>query len=254
MKMKDALKRVSPPRVRRFLRLVQTQLSSSSTPPPARSRQTQVKFLIEQYCTGKGIEIGPGKHPYCDSARALFLDRYIDNKDGSRNPDIVSDASRVPVTDSYFDFLFSAHCLEHCPNTLNTLYEWKRVIRPGGVIFLVLPHGDRTFDRHRAKTTLQHHISDYAVPIKEPDYSHVDEMREGWSKNDGSEELERKYEREWGAPVWDFEFRIKNSVLHYHVWTQNEMIDILQYVGLKILYVVDALPERDDSFLVIAKK
>jgi hypothetical protein len=54
--------------------------------------------------------------------------------------------------------------------------------------------------------------------------------------------------------MWDFESRVEHDVIHYHVWTQNEVIDVLKYIGLKILYVVDILPERDDSFLVIAKK
>jgi len=213
-----------------------------------------IDTLIKKYCTGKGLEIGPGKHPCCDPKNTLFLDKHTDNQDGAPNADIVSDASQLPVYDCYFDFLFSSHCLEHCPNTLKTLYEWKRVIKPGSIMFLVLPHGDRIFDKHRAKTDLEHHIRDFQTLTDKHDYSHVDEIKEGWSKNEDFEELKKQFERDWGFQMWDFESRVEHDVIHYHVWTQNEVIDVLKYIGLKILYVVDILPERDDSFLVIAKK
>ena len=239
-----------------MLRLAQARASSVFAPQPVTEDcpQPRIKALIEQYCPGRGVEIGPGKHPYCNAARTVFLDKHTNNKDGTPSPDIVSDAWQVPVTDTQFDFLFSSHCLEHCPNTLKTLYEWKRVMKPGGTMFLILPHGDRTFDRYRAKTTLQHHISDFEALNDAPDYSHVEEIKAGWSKNADFEAGKTRYEAEWAASVWDFDFRIKNGVIHYHVWTQNEMIDLLKFIGLRILYVMDIVPERNDSFLVIARK
>jgi SAM-dependent methyltransferase len=213
-----------------------------------------VHKLVKQYCKGKGLEIGPGKHPYCNPATTLFLDKHIDNRDGADNVDIISDATSIPVADKTFDYVFSSHCLEHCANPLKALFEWKRVIKPGGTLFLVLPHCDRTFDRYREKTTLNHVIADYDTLTHDHDYSHIDEIKEGWSKLDDIELMTRDFERDWGFPMWDFESRMKHDTIHYHVWTQNEMIDVLKYIGMKILYVADIVPERHDSFLIVSQK
>lgn len=250
LNFKDLFRKAVPQKDRPTDRKVE----APGLPPSPTRASSQIRSLVSQYCVGKGLEIGPGKQPYCDRANTIFLDKHTQNRDGMPDPDIVSDASSVPVPDDHFDFLLSSHCLEHCPNTLKTLYEWKRVIKPGGILFLVLPHAERTFDRHRQLTTLEHHIRDFETVTGEHDDSHFTEMKEGWLKCEDIEELRKQYERDWGAPIWDFDFRMKHNVLHYHVWTQDETVDVIKYIRLKILYVVDVVAERNDSFLVIAKK
>jgi len=207
--------------------------------------------LIAKYCVGQGIEVGAGKTPYCSPRNTVFLDKHSDNKDGTPDPDIVADAARIPVEDGRFDFLLSAHCLEHSQNTIRTLNEWGRVLRPGGILFLILPHADRTFDRHRAKTTLAHHIDDFETLTDAWDRSHVEEITAGWSI-DLTDEDAAQYRREWGADVWDWDFRFKNDVIHFHVWTQDEMVRLLQYLGLRILFVDEMSAERTDSFVIVA--
>jgi SAM-dependent methyltransferase len=144
--------------------------------------------------------------------------------------------------------------LEHHQDTLRTLYEWKRVLKPGGVMFLILPHRDRTFDKYRALTTLQHHIDDYANLGESEDHSHYAEIREGWSKIEDFEQQRVAFEAEWRIDVWDWAGRIRNGVIHFHVWTQNEVVDLFRYVGLSIEYVADLVPERPDSFLVVGRR
>nr|VFJ62061.1 MAG: Methyltransferase domain-containing protein [Candidatus Kentron sp. DK] len=212
-----------------------------------------IRPLIRNYCIGQGLEIGAGKQPYCNPGTTLFLDKFTDNRDGTPNPDIISDASIIPIPDETFDYVISSHVLEHMQNTIAALKEWCRILKEGGILFLVLPHGDRTFDRYRDKTTLEHHISDYENLTDEYDYSHNEEIKIGWSKNDDFDGGE-KYEQEWGAPVWDFDFRLKNGVIHFHVWTQDEIVRLLQYLDLKIMAVVEKAPERSDSFVVVARK
>ncbi len=54
--------------------------------------------------------------------------------------------------------------------------------------------------------------------------------------------------------MWDWPGRLKNGVIHFHVWSQNEVVDLLRYVGLSIEYVADVVPELDNSFLVIGRR
>lgn len=214
-----------------------------------------IKPLLDKYCTGNGLEIGAGKHPYGEKSRTIFLDKFTDNKDGTPRPDIVSDATDIPREDASFDYVISSHVLEHMQDAIGALKEWVRVIKPNGVLFLVLPHGDRTFDRHREKTSLDHHIDDHKNLIpSQPDYSHNEEIKIGWSKNENAIADSVNYEKDWGVSTWDFEFRLRNGVIHFHVWTQNEIVQLLQYLELKILWVAEEAPERTDSFVVVARK
>jgi SAM-dependent methyltransferase len=213
-----------------------------------------IRGLISRYCSGNGLEIGPGKRPYCDQKTTVYLDKFQNNKDGTENPDIFADAIKIPLPSSHLDYVFSSHVLEHMQDTIGALKEWGRVLKEGGILFLVLPHADRTFDKNRAKTTLEHHISDSLNLGDDYDRSHNDEIKRGWSKNEDAEEAARAYFTEWGVDTWDFEFRLKNGVIHFHVWTQDEIVRLLQYLGYKIIFVLDYLEERSDSFIVISKK
>ncbi len=49
------------------------------------------------------------------------------------------DATRLDYPDGSVDRLIATHVLEHLPNPVNVLREWNRVVRPGGVISIVLP-------------------------------------------------------------------------------------------------------------------
>lgn len=219
------------------------------------TRRKVAKEIVARHCLGNGIEIGPGHKPYGPRERTKYLDKHTSNKDGMPDPDYVADASAIPVEDGVFDFLISSHCLEHVPNTLRTLTEWLRVVRAGGTLLLILPHGDRTFDRFRQKTSLSHHIEDFKrLGDAASDPSHFEEMKAGWMQEPDFEQQKIAYEKEWGAPVWDFEFRMRNDALHYHVWTQTEMVDVLRHLRLEILVVIDRLEERQDSFLIVARK
>lgn len=214
-----------------------------------------IPSLVDHFCLGSGLEIGAGKTPYSPRDRTTYLDKNVDDKDATENADIISDANTIPRPDQAFDFVLSSHVLEHMPNTIGALTEWLRVLKPGGVLFLVLPHAERTFDRCRQLTSLEHHIRDHEQRADEADRSHFDEMKAGWLANAaGDTSGEEQYRREWGADPWDWDFRIAHGVLHYHVWTQNEIVRLLQYLGLAIVYVEEHVRERPDSFIVIARK
>lgn len=49
------------------------------------------------------------------------------------------DATRLSLPDSAIDRLVACHILEHLPNPHAVLREWHRVVRPGGVLSILLP-------------------------------------------------------------------------------------------------------------------
>ena len=205
-------------------------------------------YLVSRYCRGKGLEIGPGTAPYSRSPKTVYVDRFLTRR-ASAHEFVTADASSLPFKDKSFGFVISSHCLEHCPNVLKTLEEWKRVILPNGVIFLILPHGERTFDRGRKLTTLEHHIEDQMKGVDESDPTHWEEFAE-YSIPQYSHRWIDQARNEDGS--WDFEWIAASGNLHYHVWTQNEVIDVLKHLGCRILVCLEELIGRTDSFAVVA--
>jgi ubiquinone/menaquinone biosynthesis C-methylase UbiE len=49
------------------------------------------------------------------------------------------DATRLTYADASFDRLIASHVLEHLPNPVAVLTEWNRVVKPGGIMSILLP-------------------------------------------------------------------------------------------------------------------
>ncbi len=73
-----------------------------------------------QYCRGYGLDVGSNRWPL---PGALASD--IDSRKFDRAP---------------FDFIFSSHCLEHIENWQEETQLWYESLKPGGTLFLYLPH------------------------------------------------------------------------------------------------------------------
>lgn len=80
------------------------------------------------------------------------------------------------LADESYDFILSSHCLEHVANPLAALTEWRRVVRPGGALVLILPDPHQTFDHRRPVTTLAHLQADFDRHTGEDDLTHLEEI------------------------------------------------------------------------------
>lgn len=60
-----------------------------------------------------------------------------------------------------FDYIAASHVLEHIADPIGWLFDCTKVLREGGIIFLVLPDRRFTFDRFRADTTTGELIANY---------------------------------------------------------------------------------------------
>ncbi|MES2392875.1 MAG: class I SAM-dependent methyltransferase [Acidobacteriota bacterium] len=134
----------------------------------------------------------------------------------------------TPIPDHSYDFLLSSHNLEHFANPLKALQEWKRVLRPGGALILVLPYYKRTFDHRRSPTPVSDMWSDFERNIGEDDLSHLPEIL---AKHDHSRD------RAAGS-VADFERRSRenfnNRCLHHHVFDENNSRELLTSAGFNV--------------------
>jgi len=144
------------------------------------------------------------------------------------------DLSDIPSGE--YDFVLSSHSLEHTANPLLALDEWTRVMKPDGILLLVLPHKEGTFDHRRPTTTLEHMIGDYANRTTERDLTHVREVLEchdlSMDRAAGtSEEFRQRSEQNF-----------VNRCLHHHVFEASTAMALVDKAGLQILRAETALP------------
>lgn len=111
-----------------------------------------------------GIEIGGSAHnafniPFCknvdytDSLDTVFKQEEIKLCGRALPVDIVANAWELPFEDESLDFVLSSHVIEHCWDVIGTVKEWLRVVKPGGYIYMDIPHKERTFDKDRERTS-----------------------------------------------------------------------------------------------------
>ena len=127
--------------------------------------------LAHKYCVGKGLEIGGSEHnpfglnsvnvDFTDSMYTRFKKEEIRLCGKALKVDIVAPGDDIPLPNESQDFIVSSHVIEHFPNPIKALIEWDRLVRPGGIIFMIVPHKERTFDKVRENTPLEHLIEDF---------------------------------------------------------------------------------------------
>ena len=90
-------------------------------------RQQQGHF--DRYLRGDGIDIGCGDDSLIIPSGTV---RPWDRQDG--------DAQYLAsVPDATFDFVYSSHCLEHMVEVPVSIANWRRVLKPGGFLYVVVP-------------------------------------------------------------------------------------------------------------------
>ncbi len=131
------------------------------------------------------------------------------------------------IMSNSYDFLLSCNNLEHMANPLKALIEWKRVIKVGGALILILPRKESNFDHKRSITSLNHLIKDYENNVDESDTAVLDEVLK-------LHDLKRDPK---AGNFEDFKRRLtdnfNNRSLHHHVFDTNLLKQLMQHIGLQ---------------------
>lgn len=168
--------------------------------------------------------------------------------DKQRAPGIqyVAEASDLScLKDKCYDFILSSHVLEHIANPLKALTEWLRILKECGVLLLIVPHKDGTFDHRRQVTVLEHLIEDFDRKVGEDDLSHLDEILE---MHDLGRDPEAGDLNAFSArSIKNFE----NRGVHHHVFDTHLAVELINYIGLQIIVVEAFAPA---NILIVAQK
>lgn len=128
-----------------------------------------------------------------------------------------------------YQFILASHVLEHIANPLKALSEWLRVLKDRGILLLILPDKEYTFDHKRSVTTLQHLIEDFQNDIKEDDLTHLDEIM-------------KLHDFNLHNPTGDVESFRKRSInnyenrcLHQHVFDSKLIMELFDYFNIELI-------------------
>jgi SAM-dependent methyltransferase len=149
------------------------------------------------------------------------------------------------IADAQYDFVLSSNTLEHVADPLRALREWIRVLRGEGLLVLVLPHRDGTFDHRRPVTRLEHILEDHARGMGEDDLTHLDEILR-------LHDLSR--DPDVADPLAFAERARRNAEfrsLHHHVFDTRLATAVVDAAGLEIIAVEPILPY---NILVVGRK
>ena len=128
--------------------------------PDYLKRGNAARFILPTalaFCKGAGVDVGcgdwpmPGAHP-------------VDAKHGG-------DAMALPrgPHQGAWDFVFSSHCLEHLADPVSAVLHWRDRLRPGGCLFLYLPHPAMRYwnPQHCRKHLHLFHPEDVATMVRD---------------------------------------------------------------------------------------
>src|SRR4051794_21356853 len=146
-----------------------------------RLHNTRDSALAHRWLDGlKGVEIGGAAH------NAFHLDTL--NVDRSRDMDtvykreelecagvamavdVVAEGDDLPFPADAFDFVLASHVLEHLPDPIRALHEWRPAARRSA--FVVLPHRARTSGRARAVTPVDELLRRHAEGLRSAEDRH----------------------------------------------------------------------------------
>jgi SAM-dependent methyltransferase len=229
-------------------------------------RKCRAYSIIEPFLAGKrGLEIG-GPSPFFGRNRLVPVYdrcRQIDNCDFSDQTlwsnaaekrgfqavfgkRYIADACDLRVvSDAQYDFVVASHVLEHIANPLRALNEWKRVLKPGGALLILVPDRRNTFDHRRPFTTFEHIEADFLANTREDDLTHLDEIvsLHDRSLDPGAGSREQFLVR----CLRNVEVR----AMHHHVFSSEVLAAMFARLSM---YVLSISVERPEHIIGFARK
>jgi len=232
------------------------------------ARLVQRVYVRALFAGKRGLEIG-GPSPFFRAGGYLPIYPYVRGLDGvnfaettvwtekiDQRRGYIVDGKRMgdqyimDATDlrglppGSYDFLLSCNNLEHIANPLRAVEQWIQVLKPGGLLLIVVPRKESNFDHRRATVRFDHLMEDYRNHVAEDDLTHLQEIL---NLHDLAMDPQA------GTPE-DFRERslnnFKHRCLHHHVFDMDVLRGILVYFGMKAKRTV---PVRTD-YIALGKR
>lgn len=187
-------------------------------------------MLTPRFLFGAGVEIGAFGSPI-PGIRPVYVDRFAEYAGQRTLADYYGDACDLPFHDSSLDYVATSHVLEHVASPLHAVLEWYRVLRDGGIIYMVIPDRRLTFDHARTLTPVAHLRSDYRAKTTASDSAHIDDFVFGidWSMfSPATPANEQPSARTELAGKYHGAVRAGHEInIHFHTFELSSVIELI---------------------------
>lgn len=215
------------------------------------------RAVSKTYLSGQGIEIGALHQPlqvgrrarvrYVDRLPVPELRRHYPELAGERlvPVDVIDDGERLlRFENESLDFIIANHMIEHCENPIATLLRFFEVLKPQGMLYLAIPDKRFSFDRDRPITPLRHLLDDYERGPEISRDAHFREWAEIVQGIRDPEQLEKQVQV----------LREMNYSIHFHVWTQREMMELFDHLRSRVEFEIEAFLRHDTECIFLLRK
>lgn len=171
-----------------------------------------------------GVEIGASaQNPfglktrnidYSDDYTTVFKLEELSSTGTYAKVDLVAAGDALPLENDSVDFVISSHVIEHFYDPIRAVKEWLRVVRPGGYVYIIAPHKERTFDKPRPRTPLEELIDRHEHP---------------------------------NPPVPDHHG-------HYSVWITEDFLELSDHFNWKVIAWQDVDDKVGNGFTIVIQK
>jgi predicted SAM-dependent methyltransferase len=213
--------------------------------------------IAEAFLKGDGIEIGalymPLKVPavarvkYVDRMTVTELRKQYPELDNEQlvNVDILDDGEQLAsIADSSQDFVIANHFLEHCQNPIQALLNLLRVVKLARPVYLAIPDKRYSFDIDRPITPFEHLMRDYTEGPESSRREHFEEWARFVNKVKDEAEVQKQV-----AILMEMNYSI-----HFHVWTQDEMLKLLQAVKKMVYFDIEFMLRNVNEVIFVLRK
>lgn len=168
----------------------------------------------------------------------LIGDHQLKSKIVTFRKEIISEASDLSnIESNSYDFIASSNVIEHLTNPLRSLLEMKRCVRPGGLVIVIVPHKDITFDHRRQVTSIDLLIKIFKLNPSEGDISHLN-----------LDKIFQDYDLDLDIPAGELDSFKKRTfdnkqyrALHQTVFNTQLLLEMVNWAGMKIFFVKTSL-------------
>jgi len=216
----------------------------------------------------RGLEIGPLHNPIAQKASGVDV-AYVDHADtdalrrkyaADPNVPFVLDVDFVwgdrRLVDAIgetgaLDYVIASHVIEHVPDLVSWLIQLGEVLRPGGVLSLIIPDKRFCFDARRAVTPPSEIVAAYLTERTRPSLAQIFDFEsqyitvdtlELWAGRPGYVETSPRV-REAFEKCKDALTHDDYVDVHATTWTPSSFVEVM-----RTLFELDLVPFRFKSF------
>lgn len=218
-----------------------------------RCNQFKPSALATKYLENlHGVEIGASTQNSFGLKRSINVD-FSDEQGGLWQDkacapavvNIVSLGDNLPFKDNTLDYVLTSHVIEHFFDPIKALKEWHRVIKPGGYIFIIAPHKDRTFDKPRDVTPARELFDRFSGRIKLSNYA---------KPKDYDQTLPHKLMRGGARLEEGWSYYEADDHHHWSVWRTEDFVELLKLLKLNVVEIQDVDDKVGNGFAVVIRK